>query len=83
MSDMNKGRRELTLEDLKQISGGSIIEGGANYDSAVVDNTTGEVLFRAFASKAVLHKAEKLGISTDIMTPEQYEEKFGKKWEWA
>ena len=37
MTDKNKERRELTVEDLKGISGGLIIDGGANYDSAVVD----------------------------------------------
>ncbi len=83
MADKNKERRELTIEDLKNISGGLIIDGGANYDSAVVDDTTGDVLYRAFANRAVLHEANKLGVSTEIITPEEYEKKFGKKWEWA
>ncbi len=83
MTDKNKERRELTVEDLKGISGGLIIDGGANYDSAVVDDTTGDVLIRAFANRAVLHEANKLGVSTEMITPEEYEARFGKKWEWA
>ena len=83
MADKNKERRELTIEDLKNISGGLIVDGGANYDSAVVDDTTGDVLYRAFVNRAVLHEANKLGVSTEMITPEEYEKKFGKKWEWA
>lgn len=77
------GIMELTLEDLKNVSGGYFIDGGSNYDSALVDDETGEVKFRAFANKAVLHKADKLGVDIEKITPEEYEAKFGKKWEWA
>ncbi len=83
MSEINKGRRELTIEELQKISGGLIIDGGANYDSAVVDDSTGDVLYRAFANRAVLNKAAELGISTAQITPEEYEKRFGKKWSWT
>ena len=75
----NLENEELDLEKLKGISGGLIVNCGAWRNARVVDEKTGEILdTHNWYLKDARKTAEKLNVSTEIISMAEYKERFGK-----
>ena len=79
--EMNKKleNEELDPEQLEGISGGLIVDCGSLRYVRVVDDKTGEVLDSSnWYKKDARKTAEKLNVSTEIISLAEYKKRFGK-----
>ena len=76
---MPEKRVMLSEEELQKIQGGLIVRSGKTY--WVVNDTNGDVLQKGGDPYDDVPKAiaDLFGVSKEIITPEEYEAKFGKK----
>ena len=76
---MSDNRILLSEDDLKKVSGGLIVRSGSTY--WVVNDKTGDVLNKGGDPYDDVPKAiaDLFGVSKEIITPAEYEERFGKK----
>ena len=69
---------ELSDEELDTIAGGLIVQGNGLENHLVIDDKTGEILQSFFYMRDAKGYAEYKGVSTEIISREEYERKFGK-----
>ena len=70
---------ELNPEELGGVAGGLIVDVG-NFDSyRIVDDTTGEVLYRRYRRRDAERYAFEHKVSMEIINPEEYKKRFGKE----
>ena len=71
--------KELDPEKLEGVSGGLIVNGGFWRNARVVDDKTGEILNSdCYYAKDAKKVAERLNVSTEVISMAEYKERFGK-----
>ena len=68
---------ELSPEDLEKIAGGLVVDCGTWRYARVVDEKTGEVIGQNWYIKDAQKLAERNGLSTEVITMEEYKKRFG------
>ena len=68
---------ELSPEDLEKIAGGLVVDCGSLRYKRVVDEKTGEVIGNIWHTKDAQKLAERNGLSTEVITMEEYKKRFG------
>ena len=69
---------ELNLNDLENVAGGLVVDCGWSRNYRIVDEKTGEIIdTNWFAPKNAQEVARFNGVSTDIITMEEYKKRFG------
>lgn len=77
MADENK--KALNIDDLENVAGGLIVDCGWSRNYRIVDEKTGEIIdTECFATKNAQEVARYNGVSTDIITMEEYKKRFGR-----
>ena len=75
---MEKAKEKLNTEDLGKINGGVIVQTAGGY--YIMDDLTGGTWsFKETANTAQYVATEWYGVSTEIITPEEYERRYNKK----
>ncbi len=75
---MGKAKEELNKEALSKVHGGVIVQAGGWY--YVIDDLSGGTWsFKESASTAEYVAKEWYGVSTEFITPEEYERRYHKK----
>ena len=76
---MGENRIKLSEEEMKKVNGGLIVRSGNTY--WVVNDKTGDILNKGGDpyNDVPYAIADLFGVSKNIITPTEYEERFGKK----
>ena len=75
----NLENEELDPEQLEGVSGGLIVDCGFMRDYRIVDDKTGEILNSdCYYAKDAKKVAERLNVSTEVISMAEYKERFGK-----
>ncbi len=76
---MSNDNKELNMNDLENISGGIIVNCGPLRNYRIVDDVTGEIIDTDWITTDYAKRvAEYNGVSTEIITMEEYKKRFGK-----
>ena len=74
---VNNEAKELNVNELENVTGGLVVDGGLAL-SWVVDDKTGEILKTDFYTSKCYHWAEEHGHSTEIISRQEYKRRFNK-----
>ena len=73
--------KELNLEEMKSVTGGYVVDNGTG-DKYWIVRQNGTVIGPAPTLENAIEDAKAFGISTTVMTLNQYKEKFGHDLKW-
>ena len=69
---------KLKKEELEQAGGGLIVQGESYEGYFIVNPRTGDVLDRQYYFSDATKSAERLGVSSTIMSKAKYKQKYGR-----
>ncbi len=78
---MNTKKTELTPEQLEAINGGIVVSDRENNKYYMV-RQDGSVIAPAPSEEKAQEFIKQYNLSPTVMTPEEYEKHFGRKFEW-
>ena len=78
---MSNERRPLTLEEMEQVTGGYVVK-DPEQDKFWVVRQDGTVIGPAPDEKSAVSFAKAFNVSQDVITLDEYKEKFGRELEW-